>query len=464
MKQQLPTHTKSGDIVNAAESATKLKPATEPDMLQYLLTVACRFQQGLVAFTIMLAASRMESAFAPPLLWAYFGAAAVLCGVGLSVAADSFLVAQLGQRAGCLATAMFSILGLALALVGETPEYLLSASVLIGLGVGTDWSSVSEVARRSLSTTVRWQGMKIWSTAFAAGVACAVLIRGDLQTAFYVANGIGVIIFGVLLCTRPSISLPEMVKQSAPSATIQDTLATSSQATPAENPVATSALTMEADCDATECCGGTREFRPTSFRHGVLLASVGILALWGPIGRLAVEAVNTPGWSRMGVAFGLPAGFLLMFSVAPRTGYAVAVLPFLVLSALSLPFIGLLPAGSRWLMAAMGCGAVFSATVVCGISSLMGELFSDCPTDALRSRVLCVAVFASSALISLLAGLQLLLLQSEYIIVMLESGIFIVGVLTVRRLPNPVISSLGRDEPADANDEELNDVIAAINN
>ena len=95
---------------------------------------------------------------------------------------------------------------------------------------------------------------------------------------------------------------------------------------------------------------------------------------------------------------------------------------------------------------------------------MVGELFSDCPNDSTRTRVITVSFFASAVLI-LLTGILQSLLQSAETIVMLNSLIFVAGVLGVRAIPGPIISSLGRDDPSDAEtDAEREDIVAAIRN
>jgi hypothetical protein len=46
---------------------------------------------------------------------------------------------------------------------------------------------------------------------------------------------------------------------------------------------------------------------------------------------------------------------------------------------------------------------------------------------------------------------------------MLSAVVFMGGLLAIRVLPSPVISNLGSMNPLDQDDEEVQDIIAAIN-
>jgi len=425
----------------------------------FSLSVLCRCLQGLSATIPLLAAFHLHENAGTGYLTASFCASAMVCGSGIGVLVDRLSQRWPGDRTGCLVTVMTAVSGAAIAWVGESPESLISAAMLIGIGIGADWSSVSELARRHLANTVRWKGMCVWTTAFPVGISLAIVTDGDLQMAFYSVLAMSAVLFLMLLFTdspRPfPTSTGDVSAQEIPGAPAKVTA----------KPVATDQQipdsNAQTDCDVTECCGGSlSEIRPTPFSLGVLLATTGIVSLWSVLcwtlhWRMAESATLIP-VAAMGIV-----GYAMMLSVAPRVGYVVALLPALLFAFVFVLLERMFSVGTFWNGLATFAGVMFAAAVTCGVSALIGELFADCPTDAVRSRVLSFALFTAAIVLPIPAVVRWWL-QSEGYAVTLIALVFALGIFLVRRIPSPVISSLGRDDPGDQDDEELKDVLAAI--
>ena len=99
---------------------------------------------------------------------------------------------------------------------------------------------------------------------------------------------------------------------------------------------------------------------------------------------------------------------------------------------------------------------------MCGCSAIVGELFMDRSTDSPRTRVITVSLFAASAVL-LLSGVLQPVVQVRTISGMALGVAFVLGLIVIRALPNPIISNLGSSEAYDDADGELDDVMAAIN-
>lgn len=387
--------------------------------------------------------------------------AAVLCGSAMNTCFERCLSDRMGIYAGCLTTVLFSILGVSWIYLDPSTELLPIVAIVIGFGIGSDWSSVSELARRCLPTRRRWQGMRLWSVAFPAGAALSLsvfLLAGGPASLFYVAITLAVLIL-TLMVFATSLAPLRMVSSQASNVAAPSVL--DSESPPVE------ADTNANDCDAAECCGGgVQEIVPTSFRHGVAVCAVGALSLyatlWSVLSNIfLIPNLETPSYGAIGVAIGLPAGAALIVSAAPRIGYAVALLPFLLASAV-LPWLIPLSAGHGvWQAILFFSFALTSSSVAVGVSSIVGELFSDCPTDGKRSRIVAVAFFMASASLALMSLLAIAQVPASVHRTCL-SAIFVSGLLWIRLLPNPVISTLGSDDDSDTDDEEFKDVLASL--
>lgn len=443
------------------DSETKIPLASSipVNLSQFGLSIACRYLQGLTAVAPMLAlvqSSSIDQAITNTLLCG----SALLCGAAINVAVEGTLSAKFSVHTGCLAAALFSVLGLSMIWAGCPVELWPLPCLLIGLGIGSDWSSVSEVARRSLPAKMRWQGLRLWSMAFpmGSGVGLLLIINAHyVLSFFYLTLLMAAFVFLLLLLAKP-LAAPRPVAD-APAGV---------PANQPENSESDAAANVVEECDATECCGGgIREIQPTPFVKGVSLAAVGILSYYLAPWFVLLSGFRSqpPGafeaFAVIAFAAGLPAGSLLMVSVAPRIGYVVAILPFLLLTVVFTCVYGFVTLSGLSLVAvAFACG-VFPAAVATGISSIVGELFSDCPTDAKRSRVISVALFAASALMAVFSLVQTSSFPHAVRTAYLPS-ICLIGLFITRSLPSPIISSLGKDDDSSSEDEELKDVLARI--
>ena len=431
--------------------------------------VATRLLQGFAAAMIVVF-SLIEFELRPiatTSLWS----SATLCGMALAAAGQRATVTRLGHGLlfafcnTCLAAGLF----LLWQRHGAEADFV--AAILIGVGITTEWAPLTDVFRRMLSSQNRWQGIRLWSLAFPVGLLTGILIVSISGDAAVVGAEIGAVLS--LLCVLAWFPLASTATSSriterpdGPPAAGSGSTATELAATPDNVPQTTDALQSEpADCDADECCGGTPELQPTPFSVGVMISAVGITAIWGCAFNVLYLAFQSgSGTAATAVPAGLAAGTWLVFSVAPRVGYVVAILPFLVLAGIMTIVCGLVSPVSPFFAASCLLCGLFAGGVACGTNAMIGELFSDCPDDGVRTRVITVSFFAS-AVMMLLTGVLQPLLRSAETVVMLNSLIFVVGVFAVRAIPGPIVSSLGRDDPADAETEaEREDIATAIRN
>ena len=430
------------------------------------MMIAARTLQGFaVAVVAVISLTGIElKPIATTSLWI----SATLCGMALMAASQKTAVARFGHRfffafrGCCIAAGLFLLWG------NVRSEADLAATALIGMGVGTEWSPMTDCFRRLLSSQNRWQGIRIWSLAFPAGILAGVATTHVSSEAAALGAILSVLSVPAWFLIGPESTMAAVTesKDKSPAALSSPAPATVTPATAASVGEAGDGDPTQTDCDAVDCCGGgTRNFQPTSFQHGVLLSTVGFAAVYiCTLDILLLSIWNGAVAAAVATAVGLTGGAWLLFSVAPRVGYIVVMLPFLILAAALTIASGLVsPTSPFFAVICLLCG-LLAGGVACGSSAMIGELFSDCPDDAARSRVITVSLFASSVLM-LLVGILRPLLQSAETLVMLSSMIFVAGIFAVRAVPGPVISSLGCDDPSDAETEaELEDIVASINN
>ena len=427
--------------------------------------IAARALQGFaVAMVVVISLTRNElQPIATTSLWI----SATLCGMALMAASQKQAVARSGHRSffafrsSCIAAGLFLLSG------NLRSEADLAAAALIGMGVGTEWSPLTDCFRRSLSSQNRWHGIRFWSLAFPVGILAGVATMHVSSAAAAVGAMLCMVSVPAWFLTGPVSTMAAVLEpmDKSPAALSNPAPETVVQATEASVSEADDGDPGQTDCDAVECCGGgARDFQPTSFQHGVLISTVGFAAVYICAFDVLLLAFWNEAYSAaVATAAGMAAGAWLLFSVAPRVGYIVAMLPFLILAAALTIACGLIsPTNPFFVAICLLCGLLVGG-VACGSSAMIGELFSDCPDDAARSRVITVSLFGSSVLM-LLIGILRPLLQSAETLVMLNSLFFVVGIFAVRAIPGPVISSLGRDDPSDAEtDAELKDIVASIN-
>lgn len=429
--------------------------------------LATRLLQGFAAAMIVVF-SLMQFELTPIATTSLWSSAA-LCGVALAAAGQRAAVTRIGHGPllafcnTCLATGLF------LLWQSHGAETGFVAAILIGVGITTEWAPSTDVFRRMLSSQNRWQGIRLWSLAFPVGLLAGIPIVSISGDAAAVGAQIGaalsllcVPVWFLLASTAISSRITE--RPDEPPAAYSSSTATEVAATPDNIPPATDALQSEpTDCGADECCGGMPELQPTPFSIGVMISAVGITAVWGCALNVLYFAVRSgSGTAATAVPAGLAAGTWLVFSVAPRVGYVVAILPFLVLAGIMTIVCGFVyPLSPFFVASCLLCG-LFAGGVACGTNAMVGELFSDCPDNSVRTRVVTVSLFASAVMMLLIGVLQPLLRSAESV-VMLNSLIFVAGVIAVRCIPGPIVSSLGRDDPADAETEaEREDIVTAI--
>lgn len=437
----------------------------------FVLCVAIRVIQGVAAFLpVSLCMGRVN--------WGMLSAEAVAAGaissgMALGVFADRRLRSLCGPKV--VVGVMLSVLtaGLLALCFRSDPEFVITVGFFLGIAVGTEWSTISDLARRSLSTSTRWKGVRIWTVAFFAGIALPIVFHGSLQAVVPAVTVVCVICL-VLTLSRNFGSLDhnntDVAEESA-----SGTLA--AESTPPE-PNAVHSLDAVAstepasvdqpddtdnECDATECCGGSKPWRQTSFGHGVLLSTVGWTVLFAGLLVLVVPAVSQEGPLQLaiiGCGFLLGAG--LIFSSAPATGYAVAMLPFFVVAIISCVGRYFTPSEGWQTVACVFVTATSLGAIHCGVKLMIGELFSDCSSDPLRTRIIASSLFAASIAVPTVLVLQSLLPAGPWKSIPLLL-VLISGIAALRCLPSPVISSMGEDDP-DVPDDELQDVMATINN
>lgn len=416
------------------------------------------------------------------------GLSAMLIGLGIGVAADRWLRTQWSAVAAIRTATTLLITGLWLLWLFPDVEATVSVCLFTGLGVGGEWSTLADACRGELSARTRWNGIRVWTAAFALGLGISGLLPVTAAATFTVAS-IATVVAGWLLRQRfsfvnePEVSLEEAFdpatqsSEPASSAALSAAAATEAADSGASDDNATNVETTSVetpdsqttdshtssddatDCDATDCCGGSKPVVPTRFSQGVLLASTAWCILLSALTLMFAESDAL--LLRLALGTGLTVGSLLMFTTAPRTGYVVALLPFLLLLnglLLATFFVTDLPQRALFVLAV----ATAAAAVHCGLRLVMGESFSDCSSDPVRTRVLVVALFAAAAVILLESAVRRLLPAGGWQVLPLLMMI-VTGIATIRTLPAPVVSSLGDDNPENPDPDELNDVLAIVN-
>ncbi|MEQ9409911.1 MAG: hypothetical protein RIK87_19400 [Fuerstiella sp.] len=467
----------------------------------YALATGARALQGaavgaLLSHTNRLAAITGDLAW----VWPVLITAALACGMGCGTAIDRQWQLRFESRRAPAFTLL--ILAAGMALIGVTAELLFFAALLIGAGTGTDWSSTADAARNSLPANRRWNGMRWWSAAFPGGLAVGVLVNlvpGLLPLLILAAVGlcVGFAVLPALSDTNSSRSMTQgnstaagsesgegrPAVSEAPAQGSVDRTETFRGETPSAGSAGSEADTdaaerlqnippdshgtstdeAEPECEAAECCGGSsRAFQPAAFSVGVGLAVVGNFVLLGPVfalWQITIDAGSAGGM--LSIPIGLAVGFFLMSTAAPNAGYAVSLLPFLVLSIPAVLVAAAVSPLAAWATAVYFPAALLAGGVIQGATSLTGEQFFDCPTDSQRTRLLSMSLFVT-ALLVLSFGFLRYWWSSAAMVTMAECVVFLLGIALVRAIPAPVISSLGKEGTDEETDAELQDVMAAI--
>ena len=443
-------------------SETAAIPSANPRT--FALTGCLRVCQGLTAAILILRGAATVTAsedwLFPPLI-----AAALVCGMAAGTLTDALLVGK-GIRFSIVTSAVSLLLG-ALAGIPDEAGFLVVAGLLTGIGSAGD-GSLTAIAVGSLPNARRWRGMRIWTSLFAVGLICGVCLFSVPFSQFVpAALAAGLTIMAAIQLPSEPLNCHEHASCTVPPTT---------ESCENESPD---------DCDETECCGGgARKFVRPSFLNGVFLAFGAAALIWGPI-RTLIEAGGAAGslTPALAVSIGLATGTWLVISAAPATGYAIVCLPFLLGVAVVCPLTGLLevgPVATFFLCLGTGvcCGGGATA-----LSLIVGELYSgDCSDEGLSpelsqcngiqelgthtevlqlARIRMVGLFLATAV---LLGFDLLRTAVTFPqqLVAFEASLAIVAILAVRAVPVPVVSSLGQDEDNGQHDDELQDVLAAM--
>lgn len=378
-------------------------------------------------------------------LWGMLTTASLVCGTAVGTAADRYISVSAGLRAAMLFSCGCIAFGAGVLWLNPAENVLiLCVALIVGLGIHGDWSSLSEAARLSVPSAKRWLRMRWFYSAFPLGILAGCLTGNSVFMISAVGLAAAGLAVGVL--TLPFESLPSAVSGDVP---LRDTSAETEPVTDSE------------ECDATECCGGAaKDFVPTSFFHGILIAAAGHCALWtSVIPVLALSHGHVVNAAL--ISAGLVTGHLLVFSAAPRAGYIVLVLPFLVLSIPAVIVAGSVHSNSGLFVVSAFLSGFLPGGVVCGMSAISGELFQNCPTDPKRTRVISTSLFGTTVVLLLFAivAYQISLSAS----VAMSAIVYTVGICVIRAVPGPVISTLGKEEETDAaTDSELQEIVAAI--
>ena len=438
----------------------------------FALTGCIRVCQGItVAAVIVQGAASVSSTdewLFPPLI-----AAGLLCGMAAGYLWDSLLVGK-GPRAAIVTQLSCLLIGACFA-TQQNLNILLIAGLFTGLGCAADGTLLS-VSADSLPNARRWKGMRVWASLFSIGLLVGVWLTLSSVTLFTVVG------LCALLTCMALIQLPAEPHACTESSSCDLPTDTSCAPTAA---VESCQNDSPDECEETECCGGgAREFERPSFMNGLILVFASAALFWGPIRTLIETSGSSESlWPGGATAAGLFIGTWLVISAAPATGYAVVCLPFLLGVAVFCPLAGLLEPGIVGgivlsALCGLSCGGAATA-----LSRMITELFSSGCTDkdvpqelsqctGIRelgshqsrlelARMRMVGLFLAAAV---LLGFDLfrMVVTLPQQLLAFEAAIAIVAILAVRAVPVPVMSSLGRDDDAGQHDDELQDVLAAI--
>lgn len=426
----------------------------------YLTCVFWRAIQGLAAaLPLSLLTGRTPAGWPVPAV--SMGLAATLTGLGIGVASDRWLRTRFsGQTAIQLATLPI-LSGLWLLYAFPQVEAVVCLCLWVGVGVGCEWSTLADACRGELTARTRWSGILLWTVMFAVGTATACVLPASAPVMLTVCLAATLATAVLLSRTFHFIREPAPANAEQLAAEVAGFAAAQAAAdgVPLEEIAAMTADSQEDGCDATDCCGGSKPAAPTRFSQGVLLVTMAWALLFATLCFVLSEDETL--LQRLPCFLGLIAGSLLIFTTAPRTGYVVALLPFLLLLPVMLALIVLLPAqpvAARLLTAGL---CLTAAALHTGLRLVAGESFADCASDPVRTRVHVVGLFAAALVILTESVLRAQLPPGGWQIVPLLI-LVVTSLAVIRTLPAPVMSSLGEDD-ASPDPDELQDVMAIVN-
>lgn len=438
----------------AERSFIPILPNPRPGL--FVVSTIARLLQGMAIGTVAMMSAQMP-AFSWQMGMLLFSA--VVCGMAVGSALDRITQTLVSQRIAASATLLILFMGVVGANSATHPAIQLVCTFVVGMGAGTEWSALAHIARNAVAARRRWQGMKFWSTAFPAGILLAAAINSHtLVTAIMAIGLVGVTLVLVNLSAGAQPD-PGSFSSGDP-----DSLRAVESAAPiTPQNLTESSPAVDEECSETECCGGnSREFAPTGFLHGVILSSIGLVTIFWPLAIIASPIESVPFASLTAFSAGLVAGVWLMYSAAPVTGYAVGMLPFFALAVPSAVAIAFLPADAGWYLLACGVNGIAAGAIAAGSMAVVGELFSDCGDNPVRTRIVSFSLF-TTCLLFLLAGFAGAFSAMPRRLVVFEVAVVVAGVLAVRSIPSPILSSRGREDDSPETRDELNDVLAAMN-
>ncbi len=387
--------------------------------------------------------------------------ATIVSGMALGTTID-YAVRSRWKPATALISSAALLLIAVVSLVTIHDAYgIVVSATLMGCAMGGECGTPGLLARQSLPNRSRWRGLLFYSSAFAFGLSIGVASSG---LAMLAAAVVAAIVASFNAHIRPPLQLKRRMVFHGTG--LPDGALYSSQENSSEDAdeKAENCTDNADDCEETECCGGsTKQFTPMSFRQGVLISTVGYLTFFG----VAVQLLNVAlmfdrSWPAVFIMAGIAVGTILLNTTSTRTGYSVSVLLFLVVSLVIVPVVALIPITSMLFSI-----LYFSAGVLCGgigwgCWNIVAEQFGDSSGNPQLTRLVVIALFLSSALLLADVCAQQLNVWPR-IIVLLNAAVFVVGILLVRSIPSPLISSLGHDDDSAEHDDELQDIMAAIN-
>ncbi|GAB5443856.1 MAG: hypothetical protein Fues2KO_42050 [Fuerstiella sp.] len=341
--------------------------------------------------------------------------------------------------------------------------WLLVAAAFVGTGLGHSWNAEMQVLRRILPTRRQWTVLSSMQIGLPLGILAASIIGPTNMTTF-AAVLIGTA--AIVLLNMNAIDREDMLSDSEAAMPQPDApLATPPADTDPiadgrKSDVDASADPESESCGEEECCGGSRRaFETPAVWKGAALVCVGMVAAVAGILMTVSQTIDSAFSHPALHAAALVFGYGLLQTTAPRTGYVIASLPFLL--SLAIAGIGLMVVSPAMikvcsLLATACCGAIWAAFM-----AQPGELYTDCPPSYLRSRLLTSGLF-SAAIVLLPVALLADRWTLSQLMVPVWLFIAVVGFAVLRLIPSPMMSSLGREDSSGADDEEYQDVVTAL--
>lgn len=436
----------------SAREVSRTSATPETKLFNLIVGAVSRMVEGAAAVSVLIvptvfSAPGPSSVAAFPVSTVTLCNAALLVGMAFGALLQQLCVGRLNRQQSWMLATLFIAVGVGGMCFTTDLRILTILRVITGLGVVGPWSAAQDLMRSSLSHAARWKGICTVNLLFPFGAFAicsgAVFISAE-------ALLIGVTVVAVLLLPAiRSINEPQRVLTASD---LPCPLKEFCTELPGGSCSDESAVDGGTECVGTEeheCCGG-RRWLPTELWKGVSLSAIGHLALWGTM-MGTVTAMGEPlrSVSAILVFAGMMIGIILFQSTSPRTGYAVLLLPFLLLSLIVAVAIAWVEPQSGWHRGMLFLLGVFPGAVHSGMFSLTGELFSD---ESNRDQTI---VQFSGALIA--AGILLVVRANSVVIALshhesefLAALVFLGGVLVIRQLPNPLLSSLGGVEEENA--------------